>query len=189
MAEKPKFIKEFLKKKNKVGAVAPSSKFLRKKMLKKIDFSKAKTIVELGPGTGAFTFELLDKLSPDGKLIVFETNESFFDTLRSKINDSRLVLLNRSAEDLPIVLQEMNINEVDYVVSSLPLAIIPETVKNNILKAVNETLSAEGYYIQFQYSLNAKKLLEKNFDDVTLDFTPINIPPAFVYRCKKGECA
>ena len=43
--------------------------------------------------------------------------------------------------------------------------------------------SKDGVYVQFQYSLNAHKLLKKKFNKVTLDFTPINMPPAFVYRC------
>ena len=189
MSKKPKFINEFLKKKNKVGAVAPSSRFLRKKMLKHIDFEKATVIVELGSGTGAFTFEILEKLAPDGKLIVFETNKQFYETLAKKINDERFVFVNQSAEKLPEILKEQGLDKVDYIISSLPLAILPDKVKNNILSGIKKSLKAEGLFIQFQYSLNAKKLLRNNFENVSLDFTAINIPPAFVYKCKVKECA
>ena len=59
-----------------VGAVAPSSKFLMKKRLKSVDFSKAKVIVELGPGTGVFTKGILDKMTDDAKLFSFELTSS-----------------------------------------------------------------------------------------------------------------
>ena len=53
-ADVSNFINEF-KKENRIGAIAPSSKFLAKKMMKEIDFSKDLNIIELGPGNGVFT--------------------------------------------------------------------------------------------------------------------------------------
>ena len=70
MSDKRSFIRNFWKERKMVRAMAPSSKYLAKKMLEKIDFSTAKVIVELGPGTGVFTRRMLQKLSPDGILLV-----------------------------------------------------------------------------------------------------------------------
>jgi len=183
LAKKSKFFNEFLKERKTVGAVSPSSKFLMKKMLAPINFENADIIVELGPGNGVFTKGLLAKMKPNAKLFSFEISENFYDHITNKISDERLILINDSADKLEQYLLENGIEEVDYVVSSLPLAVIPDEVKEDVLNSCVKVLGNKGKYIQFQYSLNAKKLLQTKFKEVTLKFVPVNIPPAFVYQC------
>lgn len=185
MAKQSGFLKEFFKERKQTGAVAPSSKYLMRHMLKPIDFSKAKVIVELGPGNGVFTKGLLDKMAPDALLFSFELNSSFYEFIKNTISDKRLILVNDSAEKMEDYLKQYHFTSTDYIVSSLPLAVIPEEIKNSIIEISQKILSEEGNYIQFQYSLNAKKLLEKNFKKVKVNFTAINIPPAFIYTCSK----
>ena len=81
---KGNFLKTFFKERKQVGALAPSSKFLVKKMCDKIDFSTAKNIVELGPGTGVFTEEILKRANPDCKIFVIELNTEFYEYLKNK---------------------------------------------------------------------------------------------------------
>ena len=57
--KKTSFLKEFLTRKNQVGAVAPSSKYLTKKMLGGLELVNADVVIELGPGTGVFTERLI----------------------------------------------------------------------------------------------------------------------------------
>ena len=57
-----------------VGAISPSSKYLAKRMVKNV---KGPVILELGPGTGVFTKEILRVLPPNGILISIESNETF----------------------------------------------------------------------------------------------------------------
>ena len=118
------------------------------------------------------------------KLFVFETNELFFELLSKDIKDDRVVFFNESAELINQKLSANGIQCADAIVSSLPYAVFPSEVKNNILDACISILNKDGVYVQFQYSLNAHKLLKQKFSKVTLDFTPINMPPAFIYRCK-----
>jgi phosphatidylethanolamine/phosphatidyl-N-methylethanolamine N-methyltransferase len=179
------FISEFIKQRKMVGAIAPSSVFLRKKMLARIDFSKDINIIELGPGTGIFTKGILKKMSPKSKLLSFELNPTFHLKLTNKIHDKRLNIINDSAENIKLHLKKHNIESVDVVVSSLPLTVIPDSIKNNIINSSYESLSENGMFVQFQYSLNAKKLLNSKFNFVDIVFSSLNIPPAFVYYCKK----
>ncbi|MGK0436395.1 MAG: phospholipid N-methyltransferase [Flavobacteriales bacterium] len=65
----------------------------------------------------------------------------------------------------------------------MPLTVFPKELKESILKSAVENLSKNGQYIQFQYSLNAHKLLKEKFNSVKLAFSLINMPPAFVYKC------
>ena len=179
-----KFISEVLKSTGTIGALSPSSSFLAKKMLAPIDFSKASCIVEFGPGTGVFTHKLLERMKPDSKLLSFEINPAFLEELR-KIKDHRLILISDSAEKVQDYITQQGFSSVDYIVSSLPFAMIPDSIVEKILENSAKVLSSEGKYIQFQYSLNAKKRLESNFSEVKINFTPLNLPPAFIYVCKK----
>lgn len=178
------FLNEFFKNKSEVGAVAPSSKFLGKKMHGDLDFDNAKCIVEFGPGTGVFTHEIINKMNADCFLLIFETNQRFYEKLKSEINDDRVLVLNESAELVHEKIKEQGYEYADYIISSLPLTVFPKELKENILKNSKKALKKGGEYIQFQYSLNALKILKSTFTNVKLKFTLINMPPAFVYTCK-----
>ena len=154
-----------------------------RKMIEPIDFEKANIIVELGPGNGVFTKGILEKMKPGAKLISFELSRSFYEHINLNVRDEKLILINDSADKLEQYLALEGIHHVDYVVSSLPLAVIPVEVKEKVLNACVKVLGEKGKYIQFQYSLNAKKLLKTKFKDVSFKFVPVNIPPAFVYQC------
>ena len=58
-----RFLKSYLSTPGNVGAVAPSSPYLARRMIEELDLEGADTVVELGPGTGAFTGFILDGLA------------------------------------------------------------------------------------------------------------------------------
>lgn len=179
-----KFISEVIKSRGTIGALSPSSSFLANKMLQPIDFSHTKFIVEFGPGTGVFTEKILQKLKPDSLLLVFEVNAEFAEDLK-KINDKRLIIINDSAEKIQEYLVLHNQEAADYIISSLPLAMLENDVVGTILYNSSKILSEKGKFIQFQYSLSAKEQLETFFPNVEIGFTLLNFPPAFTYVCSK----
>lgn len=181
---KERFLQEAIKSLHITGAVAPSSKHLEKKMLKPINFRDAEIIVEFGAGTGVFTKSILNRISPHTSLVSYEINENFYNQLKH-IKDKRLWLINDCVAKLPAFMEEYEINEVDYIVSGLPLAIFDKTFVNEVLRTAYNSLKPGGKYIQYQYSVKSFRTLKRFFNDVKLDFTPINIPPAFVYYCTK----
>ncbi len=180
---KSNFINEFVKKENQIGAIAPSSKYLAKKMLASIDFSNDLHIIELGPGTGIFTLKILQKMSLNSRLLSLELNPFFASKIRKSIQDERFKISCNSAENINSIMNQIHFPKADYIISSLPLAVLPIKLKLNILNQCKLALSPKGVFIQFQYSLNAKDLLEKKFSSVNVSFTPLNLPPAFVYHC------
>lgn len=166
--------------------MSPSSKALGRMMLKHIDFSNARAIAEYGPGTGVFTKMLLNKMQEDSILLVFELHEAFFKKLEKEYKDHKnVILINDSAENVSKYMKQYDIDELDVVLSSLPLTNFDNKLTSRILKRSHGALKANGSYIQFQYSLNARKLLKRIFSSVKIDFTAKNIPPAFVYTCHK----
>src|SRR3546814_13892519 len=88
------------------GSVIPSSRFLIEKMLAPVEWARADVFVEYGPGVGTITRPILNRLKPDAKLIVIDTNPDFCEYLRHEFNDPRLIVANRSAADLGAILPE-----------------------------------------------------------------------------------
>ena len=187
MSNKYLFIKEALKNYKTSGTIVPSSRFLATKMLKKINFSSAKLIIELGPGNGAFTKEILKKIKPETTLVCFEINDIFFEEL-SQINHPQLKVIKASAEFLDIELEKLGFKEADYIISSIPLSILPKPLSKIILNQSFKVLKKSGSFIQFQYSLNYYQELKNIFSkqNISLAFEIINFPPAFVYYCSKN---
>jgi phospholipid N-methyltransferase len=170
-----KFIKQFLLHPRRTGAIMPSSPDLAEAMLEPVDFAKANHIVELGPGTGAFTNLILSRMKKDSKLTVLELNEEFCKQL-SKIKDPRLEIINGDALKLSTY-----IKSTDYIISGLPLNNFSKEHHKKIVEEVKKVVKRA--YVQFHYSKLGEKYLTKEFKKIKTKTVLRNIPPAIVYTC------
>ena len=141
------------------GTIIPSSRFLVKKMLHEIDFSKADVIVELGPGNGVITKNILKKLHAKAVLICFEINDSFYNELQ-KIEHPQLKVINASAENITEELHKLGYSKTCHIISSLPLTNIPDKISKNILDNSYSSLEENGTFIQYQYTTSYFKKLQ-----------------------------
>jgi phospholipid N-methyltransferase len=167
------------------GTIVRSSPFLISRLLRAIDFRRARTVVQLGVGTGCITRALLRGMRPDARLMSLELNTAFIEENRD-LTDARLTLVQGCAGDLPDIVRGLGLGEIDYIVSSLPLAIMDDDLVERILTVSELLLAADGMFLQYQYSLSQRSNLERRFRDVRVGFTLANIPPAFVYECTPG---
>ena len=181
MDTKIAFFKESIKNFKTTGTIIPSSKFLIKRMLKGIDFENSNIIVEFGAGNGIITKSILKKMHKDAVLFCFEINPEFYSHLKL-INDDRLIVINQSAQEVKNVLNKHNKTSVDCIISSLPLTVLPAELSKSILLISKKILKNKSLFIQYQYSINFFKVFEKN--NISLTFELINIPTAFIYKCK-----
>lgn len=166
------------------GTITPSSRILVNRLLAPIDFEAARCIIELGPGNGCVTRALLSRMSTDSRLICLEVNNEFIAELNG-LEDSRLHVYNACASSIRSILDELAIQQVDHVVSSLPLALLEDAMLQNILRVVGTNLRDGGKFLQYQYSLKNYSDVKPIFSNVKLKFTLRNMPPAFVYECIK----
>ncbi|MCT8977229.1 SAM-dependent methyltransferase [Clostridium sp. CX1] len=179
-----KFLIEYFKSPRTVGAVAPSSERLAKKMVKDIDFENANCIVEYGPGTGVFTEKLVERKRQDTILILLEYNKEFCKQLEDMYNGyDNIIIINDSAENVDKYLVQYDIKKVDYVVSGLPFASLPKDVSNKILNKTRGILKRNGLFITFQYTLIKKEFIAGYFKEIDMDRVVINVPPAYVLKC------
>jgi phospholipid N-methyltransferase len=175
------FMRRFLAEPGRIGSIFPSSRYLCKQMLKQVNWSKAGVIVELGPGTGAFTQAILRKKRADSFYFVVERDPHFRTMLRDRFPH---LVIREEALKLSQYVKEMGLPCVDVIVSGLPFANFPEELRSAILDEILAVLAPDGLFITFQYSLQLQSELEARFSHVDVTFTPLNIPPAFIYACR-----
>jgi phospholipid N-methyltransferase len=178
------FLYKFLRSPKSIGSVTPSSRFLARAMVKPIDWTTAQNIAELGAGTGIFTRYLNQMKHPGCNVVVFERDDKMRERLKSLYPD---LFYHDNAADIHSVMKQRHIEKFDYILSGLPFTNFPQELRDRIMEGVEESLKPGGIFIAFQYSLQMRKQLAEQFEQVDFDFVPLNIPPAFVYRCRKGE--
>lgn len=177
------FAKNFVRHPRMLGSVVPSSRFLTRRLLSRVDFDRARVIVEYGPGVGTFTQEILRRMRPDALLVVVETNPEFAEFLQHSISDRRLRVCHGSAASIREILHEMDLDRADYVISGIPLSTIPDRARKEILEATRSVLNPDGAFLVFQFSPRALPDLRRIFHQVERSFEARNIPPAQLYFC------
>lgn len=185
MGDKLLFLSAFMKYPKEIGSVAPSSKFLTKEIIKNIDFKMSRDIIELGPGSGAFTKVILKKAKPNARLFCFEINKNFCSYLNKNLIDKRLVIINAGAEKISENLKKLDFQYADCIVSGLPFLNFSKHKIKKILEEVKISLNKKGKFILFQYTNGLSKTLETYFSKVERKFVTLNAPPCFVYVCDK----
>ena len=181
-----KFFQESLRNIKTVGTITRSSRFVCRKMTNPIDFSRDINVIELGAGDGVITKHILDKMSAQSKLFIFEVNDTFIKKL-NEINDPRLIVVHDSAEYMEKYINEHGVSEVDYVISALPFVVLPDELAGIIVGKAAELLKTGGKLVQIHYSLVLKKLYQQIFGNVKVGFVPLNIPPAFILVSQKEQ--
>ena len=178
------FFSEAIKSIKTTGSIKPSSKHLVKNCLSGLAINNADVIIEFGPGNGCFTEEIVNGISSSTRLYAFEINSVFYNYGKSKYASyNNIFILNQSALDLDLILREQSIEKVDFIISSLPLAILKEEEKKSLLGKIKRNLKEGGVFVQYQYSLGSLKELKSFFRRVDIELIIRNLPPAFIYKC------
>jgi phospholipid N-methyltransferase len=165
-----------------VGAVLPTSRRAVSDMLDLARVPDASLIVEFGAGSGVYTRELLHRMGPEARLIAFEVDEGLVAGMRAELDDPRLQLVAGSAEDVEHYLDGA---EVDVLVSALPFTSLPGEVRRRVLDLSPKILGPRGVMLVLQYSPFIQRELQRRFASVERRISPVNVPPAFLFRCSQ----
>src|SRR5688500_3141626 len=99
------FARAFFRHPRMLGSIIPCSRFLIRELLEPVDWTRARVVVEYGPGIGNVTREILRRMRPDAKLIAIEMNSEFVSYLRTHFVDNRLQVVRGSAADVAEILR------------------------------------------------------------------------------------
>lgn len=190
-AEKIRFLAAFLRSPVSVGALVPSSPALGRAMLSGCELDSAGVVVELGPGTGAFTRIIVERVARTTKVIALEIDGRQVRTLRRHFPMVKFV--HDSAENLTRHLPGRGRKKADCIISGLPWVNMSVATRNRIVDAVLAALRPGGVFVAFGYvhasmmpsHRHFRQRLLHHFDEVTRSrIVWNNLPPAFVYRCR-----
>ncbi|MDQ3721369.1 MAG: methyltransferase domain-containing protein [Actinomycetota bacterium] len=186
MGERGTFLRSFLAHPREVGAVLPTSRRAVSDMLDLARIEDALLIVEFGAGSGVYTRELLRRMGPDARLLAFEVDEQLVATLGAEVDDPRLELVTASAEEVE---SHLDGGRVDILVSALPFTSLPTAVRRRVLDVSPGILAPQGVMLVLQYSPLVQRDLERRFASVERRLSPLNVPPAFLFRCTEPVAA
>jgi phosphatidylethanolamine/phosphatidyl-N-methylethanolamine N-methyltransferase len=186
------FIAAFAAKPSTVGAIVPSSEGLCRRMVEWIDWSSVKTVVECGPGTGVFTAYVLSCTVPGTRFFAVEINPKFVDVLRKRFPD--LCVYHEDVVNIRHLCTRAGVGEVEAIISSLPWASLSDEVQTSYLDAMCTVLGPGGRLATFAYvpgllmpaAKRFRHKLYQRFSEVRISKTTwLNLPPAFVYQCRR----
>ncbi len=187
-----RLLREFARRPKEVGIVFPSSERLAKTITSGLDIENARKIAEIGPGTAVFTPHILKRLHKDAKFFAVEKNDKLCEMFEKKFPGVKIY--NGDALHIRELARDQGLPGLDVVVSGLPWALFPLRLQMGILKAVSLSLTEGGRFATYAYvqgtvlpgGVRLKKILCRYFSEVrTSKIVWSNLPPAFVYRCKK----
>jgi phospholipid N-methyltransferase len=177
------FARNFLQHPKMLGSLIPSSRFLIGRLLAKVDWTRARTIVEYGPGVGTITAHILARMLPKSRLIVFEMNEDFVRYLARTFPDPRLHVVPGSAETVQKELDRLKLDGADYIISGIPYTTMPVELREKIMRETREALNPGGAVLVYQFTRAVLPYLQTHFSQIHQDFEPRNILPARLFYC------
>ena len=136
MRETLMFYGEIFRRWRTTGAVAPSGQVLARAMADAVGtVAPGQVILELGPGTGVFTRELVRRF-PAARVVAVELNERFAAHLRGAVPGATVV--NGCATRLDAHLAGLGCTPADVaaVVSGLPLLVLPGDLPRRVFGSV-----------------------------------------------------
>jgi phospholipid N-methyltransferase len=170
-----------------LGSIIPSSRFLVHAVLSSVDWSRARVIVEYGPGVGTFTAEILRRMHRDARLIVIETNLEFVKFLGVELPDGRLSVEHDSAENVQRILARRGLPGADCIVSGVPLGSMPKATQAEIAVASRDALCCGGAFLVYQFTSRTLPVLRETFQTVRRGFEIRNFPPAQLFVCSNAR--
>lgn len=187
-----RFICQYMLHPVRVGAIAPSSQGLALRMVQWMDWDTADAVVEYGPGTGAFTAQILRCKRPGTKFFAVELNSHFVTVLAGRFPD--LPVIQDSVANIEAICRQQGVGQVDAIVCGLPWAAFSDRDQIEYLDAMMQVLKPGGRFATFAYlqgmalpaARRFRSKLRAYFGEVRV--SPIvwwNLPPAFVYQCRR----
>ncbi|HJW29061.1 MAG TPA: hypothetical protein VJ508_07395, partial [Saprospiraceae bacterium] len=174
LSEKLLFFKNFIRHPLQNASVIPSSRKAAKAVLTRLDWSRINTVVELGPGNGTFTRQILTECKPGTTLILIELEASYVEILRRKFGKS-IHVVNDSAHRIHEILGTFGLKRTDLIVSSLPF--LPNPIRAQVNAAILHETQLGAAFRFFTYMPPIMKWFYKGMPLQKLKFVLENIPP------------
>ncbi|MFH0770962.1 MAG: rRNA adenine N-6-methyltransferase family protein [Candidatus Peregrinibacteria bacterium] len=177
-----------------VGSVFPTPPRIVRAVVDLMEVRRGDTVLELGPGSGAFTREILHRMGEGGdsgvessQLIAIELIEGFARRLHAITGGNGcLRVVHGTAADLRRILCEHRIGQADRVLSGIPFSTLSEHEGRAIVFAVKEVLAPQGRFIAYQNYPRVRDFMEEVFPCVEEHKLPWHFPSLTAYSARRN---
>jgi phospholipid N-methyltransferase len=207
LAEYRTFIREARDSFGTIGAVMPSGRFLARAIASELRGCNGPIrVLEVGPGTGALTWEIVRYIRPDDHFDVVELNAGFVSALRQRFqHDWHFRRVADRTRILHMPVQELSgVHPYDFVISGLPLNSFPSELVHTIFQSFIRLIKPGGVLSFFEYLwirdvrrlfvhrserhrlVRVGSLIERYLHryEFRRDTVVVNLPPALVHHLR-----
>lgn len=175
-----------------VGAVAPSSSQLARRLATVVPSQRPSIIVELGAGNGSVTAAIADRACAGSRIVAIERDRELHAQAAARVPTATVV-----CDDVAHVQSHLPadaLGKVDAVACGLPWANFDEDAQRGQLDEVARILDTGGVFTTFAYvhalalpsARRFRRLLDARFEEVVVTSVVVrNIPPAVTYICRR----
>ena len=183
-----RFLKGWITHPGEVGAIKPTGEVAARAMASAIPHRENCPVLELGPGTGVITKQLLELGFKPEQIFSIEYNEDFYELLCEAYPGVNFIAgdafdLEKSLADFPDL-------RFSGVIGAVPLLNVPKARRIQIICDALDLVINDGPFVQISYgpkppigSVAGKFTVEK------LDRIYRNIPPAGLWIYRKDRQA
>jgi len=176
--ERAFFLLHFLKNPLRNASVIPSSKKAAHAMMTGVDWSGVRTVVELGPGTGTFTRQVLAHCRPDTHVVLIELEEKYVSWLSDKFGN-RVDVVHGSAVNMNRILAERGIGNADLILSSLPF--LSDDISTPLHRDILSHTNRGAHFRFFTYMPSVMKKYYRDMPIRQIAFVSWNMPPMWIF--------
>jgi phospholipid N-methyltransferase len=204
------FLREAIRDFRTTGAVLPSSPLLARAMTRGLAAAQSpRRILEVGPGTGPFTREILRHLRDGDVYDIVEINPAFCEQLertmlspyRARATGAQVALHRSPIEDASVD------GNYDFVVCGLPFNNFPPSLVRSIFRRILALMRTGGELSYFEYAgvrvlktplvgsegrrrIRGHRIIGRRHardHALTRELVIGNVPPAFALRIVKSD--
>ena len=182
------FLRRFLSDPKGVAALCPSSRFLSQRMLFRANVESGHSVLELGPGTGAFTEQIAKRkrAGADIRYLGIERDPQMHAFLCERYPELNFVV--GDAVDVDQIVKDSGLPPATFVMCGVPLILMPRDEIRRVLLSVCSCMARGGTFRLFSYlhcCLSSKAIylraqVRDVFNHVQIVSELRNLPPALV---------
>lgn len=180
-----RFLRRLIIRPRAIGAIAPSSPALARKIANQFDPEFPGAVLELGPGTGVVTDALLDRGFSVERIVAVEADPDLARLMRERF--PRLRVIEGDAFSLDRILPRAETGPFGGAASGLPLLNFAPAQRRSLIASALERMPPGRPFVQFSYGLTAPVPDDYEISVEMAGFVLANLPPARVWVYRAGK--
>lgn len=175
------FFKRYFANPLAMGSLVPSSASLRRLVSRGVECADDEVVVEFGGGTGAVTRAILDAGVPPERLWSIELDPELAGFLARLYPDVHVI--HGDCRGVETLLAPGLAGRVGTVVLGIPMVLLPLETQREIIAAIFRILSPSRGFLHYTFCIGSPLDRDKlGLSGRRLGWTPLNVPPASVWR-------